>query len=86
MASIIRQGFRLFNQRIFLTTAAALSIVPRVIAGQSHFSTGRKLCNDEVEKAKSVASQHHKNEDTIFGKIVRKEIPADIIYEDDKVQ
>jgi hypothetical protein len=24
-------------------------------------------------------------EDTIFGKIVRKEIPANIIYEDDKV-
>lgn len=83
MASIVRQGFRLFNQRTLLTTAAALSIAPRLIAGQSYFSTGRKLCSDEADKA---ASQHSQNEDTVFGKILRKEIPADIIYEDDKVQ
>jgi histidine triad (HIT) family protein len=36
---------------------------------------------DEVEKAK--AARH--GGDTIFGKIVRKEIPCSFIYEDDQV-
>lgn len=35
----------------------------------------------EVEKAKTAAP----GEDTIFGKILRKEIPCNFIYEDDKV-
>lgn len=35
----------------------------------------------EVEKAQSAAA----SEDTIFGKILRKEIPCKFIYEDDKV-
>lgn len=37
--------------------------------------------SDEIKKAQ-VASP---SDDTIFGKIARKEIPADIIYEDDQV-
>lgn len=37
--------------------------------------------SDEVEKA--VAAEP--TEDTIFGKILRKEIPCEFIYEDDKV-
>ena len=35
----------------------------------------------EVEKAQAAAV----SEDTIFGKILRKEIPCNFIYEDDKV-
>ena len=38
---------------------------------------------DEVAKAQ--AAKPSENEDTIFGKIVRKEIPSDFIYEDDLV-
>ena len=35
------------------------------------------------EEAKAQVAQP--TEDTIFGKILRKEIPCDFIYEDDKV-
>lgn len=81
MAALVRQCFRIFNHKSLLTTAAALSFAPRILSGHSCFSTGRNLCNDEVEKAK----QAREGGDTIFGKILRKEIPADIVYEDDKV-
>jgi histidine triad (HIT) family protein len=37
----------------------------------------------EVEKAN--LADPAKQEDTIFGKIIRKEIPAKIIYEDEQV-
>ena len=37
--------------------------------------------SDEVAKAQSAQA----SEDTIFGKILRKEIPCDFIYEDDQV-
>lgn len=37
--------------------------------------------SSEVEKAQTAAP----GGDTIFGKIIRKEIPAKIIYEDDEV-
>jgi histidine triad (HIT) family protein len=40
--------------------------------------------SDEVVKAQSAVPPSDAN-DTIFGKIIRKEIPADIIYEDDQV-
>jgi len=36
---------------------------------------------DEVAKAKEAKP----GGDTIFGKIIRKEIPADVIFEDDQV-
>ena len=87
MVSLLRQGFRLFSRKTLLATAAALSIAPRLIVGHSCFSTDKALCSsDEVDKAKAAAADKIKNaDDTIFGKIVRKEIPADIIYEDDKV-
>ena len=39
---------------------------------------------DEVAKAQAAKSAA--NEDTIFGKIVRKEIPCDFLYEDDLVK
>lgn len=37
---------------------------------------------DEVQKAQTASPQG----DTIFGKIVRKEIPTTFIYEDDQVR
>ncbi|XP_075241005.1 adenosine 5'-monophosphoramidase HINT1-like isoform X1 [Convolutriloba macropyga] len=36
--------------------------------------------SDEVQKAQVAAPGGH----TIFGKIIRKEVPADILYEDDQ--
>jgi hypothetical protein len=84
-AALLRGGFRLFNSKIILTAATALSIAPRLTASNSCFSTNQQLCSDEVDKSKTAATTN-KNADTIFGKILRKEIPADIIYEDDKVQ
>lgn len=42
--------------------------------------------SEEVAKALAAASEVPAiNEDTIFGKILRKEIPCNFIYEDDKV-
>jgi len=40
--------------------------------------------SDEVERART-AMPPTDSGDTIFGKIIRKEIPAKIIYEDDTV-
>jgi hypothetical protein len=52
-------------------------------------STGRGEGCDEMSKAKLAAEEYqggkYTSGDTIFGKILRKEIPADIIHEDDKV-
>eukprot|EP00039_Didymoeca_costata_P028455 m.21115 g.21115 ORF g.21115 m.21115 type:complete len:165 (+) comp7035_c0_seq1:53-547(+) len=45
-------------------------------------ASSRKM-STEVDKAKA-AAEAPAQEDTIFGKILRKEIPADIIYEDDQ--
>lgn len=39
----------------------------------------------EVEKAAAAAVQSNQAGDTIFDKIIRKEIPAKIIFEDDEV-
>lgn len=44
-------------------------------------SLGSRKMASEVEKAQSAAP----GGDTIFGKIIRKEIPCKFIYEDDKV-
>ena len=41
----------------------------------------RMASSDEVQKAQSVQP----GGDTIFGKILRKEIPCEFIYEDEKV-
>lgn len=40
------------------------------------------MADDEVSRAQSAQP----GGDTIFGKIIRKEIPAKIIYEDDQVR
>lgn len=45
-----------------------------------------KMSSSEVDKAKEAAAQgaERSGEPTIFDKIINKEIPADIIYEDDQ--
>lgn len=43
--------------------------------------TSRFKMSDEVEKASTAFA----GGDTVFGKILRKEIPCDFIYEDDRV-
>ena len=72
--------------RLLLTAAAALSVAPKVLLAD--FCTSGD-CNDEVKKAKLAAEAAEKYQfqpqDTIFSKILRKEIPADIIYEDEQV-
>ena len=40
--------------------------------------------SDEVEKAKAAAAGDKPAERTLFEKIIAREIPADIIYEDDQ--
>ena len=75
-----------YASKLLLTAAAALSVAPKVLVAEL-CTNGQ--CNDEVEKAKLAAEAAEKYQfqpqDTIFGKILRKEIPADIIYEDEKV-
>ena len=75
-----------YASKLLLTAAAALSVAPKVLAAE--FCTNGH-CNDEVKKAKLSAEAAEKYQfqpqDTIFSKILRKEIPADIIYEDEKV-
>ena len=51
-------------------------------ASAARVARGRRIkMADEVEKAK----QAQQGDDTIFGKILRKEIPTTFIYEDDQV-
>ena len=85
MTFFVLRRSRSFASKLLLTAAAALSVTPRVTMAELCTDGGK--CNDEVEKAKLVAeaSEKYKPEDSIFMKIIRKEIPADIVYEDDKV-
>lgn len=46
-------------------------------------STGQRKMATEVEKAQSATAD---GGDTIFGKILRKEIPCKFIYEDNQVK
>lgn len=73
-----------FVSKLFLTAAAAISVAPKLILAE--FCTDGK-CSDEVEKAKlaSEAAEKYRPDDSIFSKIIRKEVPADIVYEDEKV-
>lgn len=51
----------------------------------SSFYTGKRYFSDEVSKAKSAAAdKNKKTEVTIFDRIRKKEIAAEIIYEDVK--
>lgn len=70
-----------FSGRLLLTTVATLSVLPRSIRAEK-FCSSPGGCT-EPSKAKQ-ATERYTTGDTIFGKILRKEIPADIVYEDDK--
>lgn len=39
----------------------------------------------EKERAEQAAKKAHNSGDTVFARIIRHEIPAKIVYEDDKV-
>ena len=89
-------AFRPFNlissmisRRLFVTTVATLSFLPRSVRVEKFCTTGRGEGCDEMSKAKLAAEEYqggkYTSGDTIFGKILRKETPADIIHEDDKV-
>ena len=47
---------------------------------QTHLRYSKKMSNEET-----LAQTAKPGGDTIFGKIIRKEIPAKILYEDDQV-
>ena len=84
MALILLRG-QFLPGRLLLATATALSLAPRLIFSQICTSGD---CSDEVEKAKKAAENYKFQplHETIFGKILKKEIPADIVYEDEKVK
>ena len=92
--SVAFRQFSLFSgmisRRLFVTTVATLSFLPRNVTRVEKFcSAGRGEGCDEMSKAKLAAEEYqggkYTSGDTIFGKILRKEIPADVVYEDDKV-
>lgn len=45
---------------------------------------GTKLHSNEVDNAKKAASTDSKNEPAVFDKIINKEIPVKLLYEDEK--
>eukprot|EP00045_Choanoeca_perplexa_P000387 m.14330 g.14330 ORF g.14330 m.14330 type:complete len:169 (-) comp10258_c0_seq1:35-541(-) len=47
-------------------------------------SIPRRAMSDEATLARQAAATRSEQQDTIFAKIIRKEIPADILYEDDR--
>ena len=52
---------------------------------RSRHATGNTGCSEEVEAAKA-AAKSTKPSSTIFSKIIDREIPADIVHEDDSVR
>ena len=79
---------RSFSYRAIIYTAAALTISPFSIFAKNSCSSD-KGCHDEVKSAILVDEARKANPtqqfDTVFSKILRKEIKADIVYEDDQV-
>jgi hypothetical protein len=59
------------NDRLFLSPGLNLN-----------HNVRRMASSDEVQKAQTAQA----GGDTIFGKILRKEIPCEFIYEDDQVK
>ncbi|KAJ4894913.1 HISTIDINE TRIAD NUCLEOTIDE-BINDING 2 [Raphanus sativus] len=68
------------NSRIFSTTGELIRALPR-IASQRTISSTRAAHNEEAA-AKSASDT---GAPTIFDKIIAKEIPSDIVYEDESV-
>ena len=75
-----------FKSRSFIQTFSLISKSLKPINNKASFSTlfskNLSKMSDEVTSAQSAKP----GGDTIFGKIIRKEIPAKIIYEDEKVK
>ena len=76
------------SYRAIIYTAAALTISPFSVFAKNSCSSD-KGCHDEVKSAILVDEARKANPsqqfDTVFAKILRKEIKADIVYEDDQV-
>jgi len=71
--------------RLRALTRAVGNLRPWLFSADSRLvSTSSNSCSDEVEKAKAATSTS--NTDTVFSKIIKKEIPADVVHEDDKVR
>ena len=78
---------KLLNCRAIIYAAAALSISPFSVCSKNSCSND-KGCHDEVKNsilADKARKENGGNFDTVFAKILRKEIKADIVYEDEKV-
>lgn len=79
---------RSVSYRALLYTAAALTISPFSIFAMDSCSA-EKGCHDEVKKAilvdEAIKANPASQFDTVFAKILRKEIKADIVYEDEQV-
>lgn len=79
-----------FNQISFVNSKASnISKCFNLINNSNNNYTQQKK-SFSIEKVKmsdetTLAQTAKPGGDTIFGKIIRKEIPADIIYEDDQV-
>lgn len=53
----------------------------RIIESRNVLQQSQRLRSDEVEKSKE-AAKSKRNESTIFDKIINKELPVNLIYED----
>ena len=77
------------SYKAIIYTAAALTISPFSIFAKDSCSSD-KGCHDEVKSAILVDEARKANPtqqfDTVFAKILRKEIKANIVYEDDQVR
>uniref|UniRef100_A0A1I7RL75 HIT domain-containing protein n=1 Tax=Bursaphelenchus xylophilus TaxID=6326 RepID=A0A1I7RL75_BURXY len=63
-----------------------LQILTRFVRLQPFLSQHRRfLCQKMSDEVKKAQTADPNVQDTIFGKIIRKEIPAKIIYEDENV-
>ena len=69
------------NWNLILYPSLFIIILSVIFVTYTHFSSGGIIMSDEQAKAQTAQP----GGDTIFGKIIRKEIPSDILYEDDTV-
>ena len=66
--------------KTLVAAAAALTCIRRGVVSGVRFYTGGSDDGQRVQ-----FSTNQSRSDSIFSKIMRKEIPADIVHEDDKV-
>lgn len=56
----------------------------RIIKNNRLLHSSSQLYSDEVENAKKAAETGNQNDSTVFDKIISKEIPIKLLYEDEK--